>query len=546
MQHLENKTICIVQITRFGDLLQTYQAAKVFKEIHPEINLILVARKQFASPLNFLLKNVFSTIHEFELGDFFNLFDGAGLIPARNCLKKFIAEIQTTPIDVLVNLSWSKSSSHLCSLINATHKLGPFTNLEGKDSILDNWSSFVYSNVMGGRLNPFSLVDIYRSILGSKNITPKLNQTEKQNQSSKILIHPFASTSEKTWNTAIWSEIILYLLKRYENIEISILGSKEDSQNFEKITNSPFLTSFKEKINGILGQNLETVFEGFNDCRLFIGHDSMLGHMASIQKVQTMTFSIGSVRPHETTPYGTGNYTICPKEKELTNAALGKQIPIQIICQSISQVLENGVVNYTDLKKSISPFILDRANIYESNIDNNGFQTLNEISGDCHTIDLYRDFFQIIWSYYLEGKELNLPFPTLGEKTIQNITAHKKGVEQLYELTDFGLKYTKFILDESFKSSPNLNVLKEFSNRLIEIDNLQILVKQGYPVLAPLIDFFVVKKANLIGEDIQQMAVNCYTLFEDYQNLTSALYELIESTIKSQSKTTIQNNISKD
>ena len=44
----EKKTIAIMQLTRFGDVIQTFQAAKELKKQHPDVRLVLIARKKFA------------------------------------------------------------------------------------------------------------------------------------------------------------------------------------------------------------------------------------------------------------------------------------------------------------------------------------------------------------------------------------------------------------------------------------------------------------------------------------------------------------------
>ena len=58
------KTICLLQLTRIGDILQTYQAAEIFKQQYPHYKLILIARTRFAHPLSFLLRNH----HEYKEG----------------------------------------------------------------------------------------------------------------------------------------------------------------------------------------------------------------------------------------------------------------------------------------------------------------------------------------------------------------------------------------------------------------------------------------------------------------------------------------------
>ena len=96
-----------------------------------------------------------------------------------------------------MNLSFSKSSSYLCSLIDSGTKYGPYYGEKLNLIINDKWSQFLYSNVLRGPLSPFSLVDIYGKILGIK----KISRLKETNQIRKdiIVVHPFASLPRKMW-----------------------------------------------------------------------------------------------------------------------------------------------------------------------------------------------------------------------------------------------------------------------------------------------------------------------------------------------------------
>ena len=61
--HNAQPTIALLQLTRIGDLVQTVQAVQSFKKSHPNYRLILVARAQFAKPLNFILEKYFDKVY---------------------------------------------------------------------------------------------------------------------------------------------------------------------------------------------------------------------------------------------------------------------------------------------------------------------------------------------------------------------------------------------------------------------------------------------------------------------------------------------------
>jgi ADP-heptose:LPS heptosyltransferase len=82
--------IMIVQVTRLGDLIQTYQAARTLKKYYPNVELSLVARRKFAEPLRFLLGRVFSRIYTFETKDFFSYEGKKTIAQSTEALDHFI------------------------------------------------------------------------------------------------------------------------------------------------------------------------------------------------------------------------------------------------------------------------------------------------------------------------------------------------------------------------------------------------------------------------------------------------------------------------
>ena len=102
--------ICVVQLTRIGDIIQTYQAAKQLKTENPNIELTLIARKKFSQGLDFLLKDVFTNIIELNTQDFFKS-NKDDLQKVHTRLHNFIHDIKKFDFDLVVNLSFNKSSN---------------------------------------------------------------------------------------------------------------------------------------------------------------------------------------------------------------------------------------------------------------------------------------------------------------------------------------------------------------------------------------------------------------------------------------------------
>ena len=62
--------------------------------------------------------------------------------------------------------------------------------------------------------------------------------------------------------------------------------------------------------------------------------------------------------------------------------------------------------------------------------------------------DVFRELYRITWAFLLEDVEENLPFPKLTTGTHQILLNSIQGFQHLYELCEFGKRYSKYILQE--------------------------------------------------------------------------------------------------
>lgn len=543
------KTLAILQITRLGDLLQTVHAIKDVKQTCKKLRLILVARKQFAKPLNFLISRYFDKIIYLDMRPC-TLKNNASLSDIRKNLQATLHEIGQENIDVLVNLSFSKSSSYLCSLIKSSHYLGPISDHAEKLSICDKWSQFVYSTVMQGALNPFSLTDIFRHIVGAKGESPFIKQ--KNLPIKQIIIHPFASIDKKKWKSDKWSEIISKTAKDNPNLIIKIVGSPEERTFAEQILSAPIVKNVIQQtqktsaianikdgqIQNLTGKSsLEELFSMMTSDTLFIGHDSSIGHLAALAGIPTITIALGPVRAHETTPYSQTAYTLAPRtachpcfpSDDCNFFQCHADIPYQIVCSAIKQFIDESRITKEFLLTKNSAFHLNAVKLYRASYPDNRTQFLTDIlEENSSTTDTFRTMYRILWSYFLEEHEENLQFPKLGDNRYQELLHYLSGTRQLYELAEFGKKYSQYILEEISSKNPNLQSIKDYSFKIDEIDKLHKTLKTSYPLLGPLIDFFLVARSNLPGDNIVGLSESSFLSYTNSGILSSVLYELIE------------------
>lgn len=531
-----SSAITIIQMTRFGDILQTIWAIKELKIQNPEVKVNLVARKRFGKPLLFLLEKYFDNIH---------LLDPQKVIAGdiTEGLDQTLEVINSWNTKVLVNLSFSKSSAYLSSLIASDFKLGLIGNQFGGTDTAGTWSQYVYSTVMRGPLNPFSLIDIFKFILGVKG---KATLPERKVSGNKITIHPFASQERKAWNSNKWSEIIYTILKNNPEVEVSLVGAKNDESNAKSITSNPLLADYSKRIKVECGTlNFEELYNTLSESFLFCGHDSMVGHMASLTGVQCLTLSLGSVRPDETTPYGLNNYVISPKtdcfpcfpDDKCSEYKCHKDLGYKVVAESIQQLIDTNTITSEKILENISPLHLSSVNIYQSTFSQSGLFSLTPVTkSDSSTEYLYKTFYKIVWLFMLEGQEENTPFPSLNKLNVSQLEGFIPNLKQLFELSEFGKKYSRFILEEISKETPDVEYIKSCGVKIEEIDQMQVLVGKASPALNPIVDFFNLKKSSMTGNNLVELCSSSFEIYQGIGSFCNIMYELIEKTLEEYNK----------
>lgn len=532
-------TLAILQMTRFGDLIQTAQAVEDLRKSHPEYRVILIARSQFAKPLEFYLKRVFTQIYYLDTKKIFENSEVSGLRPSIDSINSFLGELSQESIDVLINLSFSKTSAYLASLIKSQHKIGTYYDYDNKMCINDKWSQIVFSTVMRGALNPFAVVDLFKNIIGIRS-TETRPAPASVARNNTIIIHPFASQERKAWKAEKWVEVIYRLMKETENSTIQIVGAKNEVLKSKMITENPLLKTFGHRIHNLTGKtSLAELAMELKKAKLFVGHDSMVGHLAAVNNTPTLTVSLGSVRPYETTPYHENAYNLAPRTKCFpcfpSDACSFNQchhdIPYQIVSASIKQLFEQKEITAEWIKKNVSSFHMSSVNFYRGRINNGSLHLESLIENHQDTTDIFRSLYRVAWSFAINDMEENLPFPKLNNTTHKDLLEALTGLQHLYELSEFGKKYSRFILEEISSQTPSLIRIKDYSKKIDEIDQLQVMVQKTSPQLAPVIDYLAVRKGNLFGDNVVKLTESSYLAFEECGNICSILFELIENTI---------------
>lgn len=529
--------LLVIQLTRTGDLVQTMQAVRQFRAENPGIECSLVARKSLGSGIHFLLESVFENIFYFDTKEL--LVEGT-FEDGKKELKKFLSTINQVTYDVSVNFSFNKSSSYLHSLINSNQKLGLYRNDKTEVSVSDPWSQFVYSNVLRSTINPFNLVDIYRYTLGCKQVMV-LNEDSEKPRENNIVIHPFASSKKKSWGATKWVEVIYKLSHDYSDYKIHIVGGPNDVSESHKILHSPALKDLEGRLVSHVGSfKIRDTYSLLQESKLFIGHDSLVSHLAAETLTPTIVISLGTVRPHETTAYSDKVINIVPRNKcfpckvdeKCDLLPCHNSLQHQVVTKVAGHFLKNSGLELSETIKDLSPFHTNQIKIYQSAYSDEGLQ-LREITKNYLDLsDTFKNFYEIIFQYYLRGVEINNPLPDISEETAKSLAQYIDGTNYLFELYNFGVKYSNQIIKASDKKDSNGAELQAAVQKLGEVDQLCQVTRQTYPLLSNLVDFFYVNKANAPGNNLNEIAKSSLLCYYDASNLVAVLNDFVKRSVK--------------
>jgi len=537
-------TFCIVQLNRLGDLIQTHQVVKDLKASYPNINIKLVAREEFYKPLEFLIGETFNDVC---------LLNKKELIGNGNDLNHYMENLNTflkkpffTGNDVLINLSFCETSNYLMGLIPAAHKLGTYVGISNQVIVKDQWGQFVNSIVMGGPLNPFSLVDIFKSILGLKDRNNWLDTERHIGNEQTLALHPFASQEKKKWKPQKWAEVLYKLLKESDTVKVKLFGSKSEVSLGEELLKSSSLKRYLDRIENHIGKHdLKGTFNEMKSCSHFVGHDSALGHLAKEANLASLTIALGTVRPLETAPYGINTFVVSPRTKcfpcfpktECSFFQCHADLSYQAVTEIIRGFVTEDDINFAKLKENVSPFHLDSLTISRMGPSNIGWYAQERLDGEYSLQEALKDIFRVAFLYKTEEIEENLDLPKITKTIAKELTHIQSGVEQLFQLCEFGKKYSKDIIFELAKDDPKIAEVKRLGDKIQEVDQLMELLLNAYPNLRPAVDFYKVKKSNLHGDNVVEISESSYLVYNDQGVLCSLLYDLIQTTLNSNQDT---------
>lgn len=322
----------VIQLARMGDTLQSLMALRAAKQLYPELEIHFVARESFASAI----KRVpwISSVTVLPTAKFLG-----PQTESLGELARWIAPLVKHRWDLVLNWSFSESSSYLTALLPARIKLGYTRRPDLSIAVVDGWSHFMQAIVQGGIDQNIHLTDVLTTQLltalqihigdpadaGNEPVTSRAFfslelQPERfgagwKDHSRKWLgIQIGSGRSKREWDADHWADVAAHVLRRHPDYSVVLMGASQDKPAADRFNARIKQAELAEtRVISMVGQtDFDLWATVVGRCQWVLSSESAVIHLASILGTRVLEVAVGDSRHRETGPYGNGHYVVQP------------------------------------------------------------------------------------------------------------------------------------------------------------------------------------------------------------------------------------------
>lgn len=307
--------ILIVNLTRFGDQLQSSATIAGLKARYPDAEITVAVDMQHASVCHGIPG--VDHVHELDLDQIGRLLldGGPRLVDAYRHVEDIVRDLRARTFDLAFNFSSSRMSGVLMRLLGVPDSRGWMMDSEGHRLISHPWARLFVASVLNRRYVSYNLVDFYARIAGVRpperrlwyNPTPEGREraaallstdgTEPGNE-RVIALQPGASSAIRRWPAESFAMLGRFLRDRL-GARVVLLGSGSESDLCQGIA-----AEIGARAASLAGRtDLPTLAGVLERTALLVTGDTGPMHLAVAVGTPVVAFFFGPAYVWETGPY---------------------------------------------------------------------------------------------------------------------------------------------------------------------------------------------------------------------------------------------------
>lgn len=485
------KNIVVLSFTRMGDLVQSAPLLRSFRCSYPDACLTMIVLKQFAETARML--PMVDQVIEFNVDRFISALDERGARRhAHDEIQSLLACGSLREIDLLINLSHTKQSATLCSLLNPRQCIGMYRDHEGCVRVNNEWIHYLLSIMEDRSLNPFNLVEIYSRLHRSEchpnrlelKLPPAALEDSDQllckygvDPAGKIIaLQPGASHPSRCWPPERFAELARRLAE--SGLQVIILGDKSEKQLADHICRLS-----GEKAQSIAGQTtVSTLAACLSKCRLLISNDTGTAHIAAAVNTPVLALFLGPASAKDTAPYGSDHIILeadlpcapCDYKKLCANPACKSMIDVDTVFKFARGILgaSETFTHFPDGVKASRTFVGSKGSFKLNRLSRG-------VAQENGNLVFYREF----WNRLLNaGEEREGAFTKPILRSVQVLN-------RLFTEANQAVKELESLLREA-SSAQDKSAILELQTKWQNDLRAQL---NTYPEIAPFVRFLLVK-----------------------------------------------------
>lgn len=345
------RQILVLQLARFGDLVQTWPLLARLRQAYPGARITLLTDQRLLA-----LNAVGPRVDEVQGFDFLGLtslaeqdWPGAYLRVAA-----LLQDFRARDFDLVFNLNFSRLSLLLTYLLGAPAK-GFLPGAGGRDFSQEPWLAWIYSLVHARRFNRFHLTDVFRHLAPEPAVSATPPGIAAFPGGEPVIALQLATRhARRTWPLEHFTRLADFLVRRMGG-RVLLLGTKAERDLGERLrhTISPAL---RERVVNLQGQTgLGELAAQLKQTHFLVSGDTGTLHLATALGVPCLALFLGPALCFETGPYGCGHYVLqaeppchpcleaaspCPEEGPVCL----EMLPPLAVGQLVAGLLEQGAV----------------------------------------------------------------------------------------------------------------------------------------------------------------------------------------------------------
>ena len=514
------RKILIVNLTRFGDLLQTSPAIAALKRQHPDAAITLMAEKNFADVCDGIPG--IDHVYRVELDRLGNriLEGGSQLLEAYRTVEHVIAELRAEHFDLALNFSSSRMSAVFMGLLGIDDVRGWSMTPDGLRVIRHPWARLFATMCLHRRYATFNLVDYYCAMTGGLADTRRLAYTVAPAATAKaatvlselgigddqrfVALQLGASRAIRQWPEGSFAALGTTLVAA--GFRIVIIGGGSDRPLGDRVAaeiGAAAVNTCGKTGVGELGAVL------MRAAALVTGDTGPM-HMAVAVGTPVVGLFFGPASPFDTGPYAADHVVVqtgapcapCDHNVTCLDPFCRDQLAPEAIAAAVVARVGNDWNAIEALARNVAP-----ARIYRTGFDREGRFVSTPLGSPIRRReDALRDGYRASFLHVLEGVPLPAPMPAALDLTPFATVA---------QLARDGLAHAAQLAKLAQAKQPRIADLERLGR---ELDGLDRALKEHggmHPDTSPLTQMFTFGKENLEGDDVATLAVETARLYRD-------------------------------